>query len=98
MSEPITATSARCRFSASLKKRPALRPGIEDFLSGRKRAVVIDARNFLALITRGDGAVLRTVLNEAGIEACGDGANGRTELLDGFGIFKAESLAVALFG
>ena len=80
------------------EKASFLWTGIKNFLGGWERAVVVDAGNFLGLITRGNGAILRPLLNKARIEAGGDGAHRGTELLDGFGVFKTERFAVALFG
>src|SRR5260370_34875155 len=68
------------------EKAPDFRPGVENFLVGGKRPVVINPRDFLAEITGGDRPASGAFIRETRIEAGRDRAPRGAVLRDGLGI------------
>ncbi len=71
------------------------RPGIENFLVGRKRPVVINPGDLLAEITGRDRPGAGTFICPSWIETGGDSAHCGTQLPDGLGVFQGERFARA---
>src|SRR5260370_1405837 len=80
------------------EKAPDLRPGVENFLVGGKRPVVINPRDFLAEITGGDRPASGAFVRKTRIEAGRDRAHRGTVLRDGLGILERERLPRAFVG
>src|SRR5713226_4442558 len=77
---------------------PDSRSGIENFLIGGKRPVVVNPRDFLAEITRRDGPPTGAFIRPPWIDTGGDRTNRGTQLRDGLGIFDRQRLARAFIG